>query len=374
MVLEFELADRRQIQHGHREDRRRDAVRFDEVLGALVEVKQHALVEGRVGAGDKRNLLKRRVGRRAGHERRVLRREPHELRAHRLIRSARHLRVPRPHLDAVRARLLGGPRDHEQRGHALAQVRRAEHEEQGGGHGNCAEGQDVAFGRLTIDRVPFLHFAALRDGLVNELLDQMRRVVLCDCRIRRRFDRAQDGGFERRIVLFQVHRDLAVRHLAADHAGQELPDQKHEHGDCREPERDDGRRAESECLEARGRQEQRQKGSRQHHHRAADGQAQAPAVSHRSDDLEQLAATVHWEPSKERLEVGGWRLGPRDSGRSAPIYSEPLTSNLYPLHNEKLTGIFRPATADSIRRFRRPGGTSPSAGDTTTAPAASLHL
>ena len=139
---------------------------------------------------------------------------------------------------------------------------------------------DVALDRLAIDRMTLLHRPALGDRLIDEFFDQMRGVILRDGRIRGRLDGAQNGRFERRVVLLEVQRDLAVGDLPAHRAGQELPDQRHEHADGHEPEGDDGRRAEPERLEARCRQEQRQKRSRDDNHRAPDGQALAPAVSH----------------------------------------------------------------------------------------------
>ena len=62
-------------------------------------------------------------------------------------------------------------------------------------------------------------------------------------------------------------------------------------------------KTEAQRLQARGGEEEREQRARDHHHRAAHGEALAPAVSHRPNDLEQFAATVHGG-----LQERGWRL------------------------------------------------------------------
>ena len=55
---------------------------------------------------------------------------------------------------------------------------------------------------------------------------------------------------------------------------------------------DDGGGAESQRLETRGRQKQREERSRHDDHRAPEGQLQPPAVANAVDDIDKLRATV----------------------------------------------------------------------------------
>jgi len=173
VILQFQLADGRQVEDRNGVGRRGDAVRLDVVRGALVEVEQYALESPRFGTRDERNALVLRALRGTRHERGILRREADQARGDRLIRSARDLRVSGRDLNRIRTRFRGGAREDQHRRQPVAQIGRSEDHEQERRDGNAGDRRRVALQRLLIDVVSALGGSALFDGLFDELTDQV---------------------------------------------------------------------------------------------------------------------------------------------------------------------------------------------------------
>ena len=108
-----------------------------------------------------------------------------------------------------------------------------------------------------------------------------------------RFDRADDRRFERRVAFLEIHRDLRVGDPAAQRPDEAIEEQRDEYRDDDDAEGDDCRGAEAERLEPGRRQQERQHGAGHHDDRAPQGEPEAPAVSHLTNDVDQLRAWIH---------------------------------------------------------------------------------
>ena len=256
-------------------------------------MEEHPLELRGLARGDERNAFELRALRAARHQRGVLVREADQTRSDLLVGAARDLRVAGRDLDRVGARLLSGARHDEQRREAVPQIRGAEDDEQQRRHGHAAECHRVPLQRPAIHVVAAHRVTALIDCLLDELLDQVRRVILRDRRSRRRLDGAQNRGFELRIVFLEVHRDLRIADLPAQRTHEEQPHERGEHGDGDDAERDDRAGRETQRFEARGGQEQRQQRADHDEHDAANGQLLPPAIADGADDFEEFSSAIH---------------------------------------------------------------------------------
>jgi hypothetical protein len=108
-----------------------------------------------------------------------------------------------------------------------------------------------------------------------------------------RFHRADDRGLELRIRFLEVHRHLRVGHAPPHRSHERDVEQagKHEEGD--DAEGDDRRDAELERFEPRGKQQQREDRAGDDHHDAAQREPLPPSVAHASNDVDELAASIH---------------------------------------------------------------------------------
>jgi hypothetical protein len=101
------------------------------------------------------------------------------------------------------------------------------------------------------------------------------------------FHRRDDRGFERRLVLFEIERDLVVADATHQRADQEPAGKGQGGDDERDPESEDGRRAEAKRFERIGRGHQRDGGRRDEAHRAPQRELAAPALTHLTDDVDE---------------------------------------------------------------------------------------
>ena len=99
-------------------------------------------------------------------------------------------------------------------------------------------------------------------------------------------------GIERRLVLFEIQRDLLVGDLARQRPREEprAGGDEHEAGDDAEPEDRGGR--ELQRLEGVGDRDDREQPGEQEADRAAQRQLDAPAPAHLPDHFEQLRAGI----------------------------------------------------------------------------------
>ena len=133
---------------------------------------------------------------------------------------------------------------------------------------------------VALDGAAVVERAALRDRLLDELVDEARRMRRRSA-VGRGLDRADDRGLERRIALLEIHRHLRVGHAPPQRPHQAVEEQADEHGDHDDAERDDRWRAEAEAT--RG---PRPRGAApacvpaNDDHGAPQGEPQAPAIAH----------------------------------------------------------------------------------------------
>ena len=291
-VLEIELRDGRQIDDRQGEGPRADAVGLDKILGRLLEVEQHAFERARLRARDERHAVERRARRRPHHHADVGCGEPNQPRLHGLVRAARNLGVAGLNLDAVRTGGFGAARDDEERRQAVAQVRRTVCDSQCGYRCDSRQRGGVTLDRRSLDRAAVIERAALIHRLLDQLFDQARRMrgrpAVC-----RGLDGADEGGFERRIALLEIHGHLRVGDVAPQRPHEAVEQQRDEHRHRQDAEGDDRGGAEAERLEARGREQQREHGAGQDDDCAPQGEPEAPAIAHPTDDVDELRAMVH---------------------------------------------------------------------------------
>ncbi len=142
--------------------------------------------------------------------------------------------------------------------------------------------------------MPVLVRAALLDGLLDELLHQMRRVRVGRRAVQPgRFNGADDRGFECRVALFEVHRNLAVRNAAAQGDHEADVDQREEREERDDAERNDGDGAEAEGFEALGREQQRRDRAGDDDDGAPQCEPLPPAIPDAANDIDELSAMVH---------------------------------------------------------------------------------
>ena len=140
--------------------------------------------------------------------------------------------LPGLDVDLVRRRRFSAL-EREQRRQAVADIRRSQ-EDREGGHGRDArEHHAVIAKRRALRDAAVVERPALVDRLLDQLFDQARRVRgAAGFGVRRRFDRADQRGFERRIAFLEIHRHLRVGDAAA-----ERPDQAVARAGRRTPQR-----------------------------------------------------------------------------------------------------------------------------------------
>ena len=299
VVFEIQLRHGGQIDNRQREHRRAHAVRLDVVVDRLLEVKQHAFkraVRRGVCAGrrDERHPFERRARRRTHHHAGILRGEPDQLRPNRLIAAARHLDTAWRHVDPVRTGGFRAARDDQERRQPVPQVAGTQGHDHRRDRGDGGEGERVPPDRCVVGGVAAFNRYAAIDGLLDEAVDQLGRVIgrsAVGCR----FNGADDGRLERRIALLQIHRHLRIGDAAAQRPYQSIRQQPHEDGDGDDAKRDNGGGAEPEGLEARRREQQRQNGPRHHDDGAAHGQPETPAVAHAANHVNESGSMVHIE-------------------------------------------------------------------------------
>ena len=290
-------------------------------------MKQHPFERDRVGGGHERYALERRARRCAHHERGVFRLEADEPRAHRLIRSPGHVGVARANVDLVRARRLGAAGNDQKRGQPVPQVGGSQNDEQDRRRCHGRQRRQVTPDARALDRAPVIDGATLFDGLLDELFDELGRMR--GIGFGRRFDGAQNRRLERRIALFQIQRDLRLRHAAEQRADEPIRGERGEHPDGTNPKRDDGIGAEPKGFQAPGRQQESHERAREHDNGAPQGETQPPAVADAANHVQERGATVlrHWGSSS---------------------HHEKITPDA------ALTEIFRDETTDWRSRFRPP--------------------
>ena len=173
----------------------------------------------------------------------------------------------------------------------MPQERRSEHDQQPGRGQHAANREEMAPGRITIERPRGFERAAALDGERDQPVDQRRRMI--GRRRRGRFDGAEDFRFERRIALFEVQRHLAVAHAPRQRHRDKPRDQRgdDEHDD--DAEGDDGGGGESQRFEARRRKQEGQDRAADNNGRAAQRELQAPAAANLADNLDELRA-IAW--------------------------------------------------------------------------------
>ena len=137
--------------------------------------------------------------------------KPDERGADHLIGALGDGRVAGLDLDAVRRRGLDVARDDEDRRQRVTEIRRTEREERDRRRGDRAGDPDVALHRLALDALALLDLVHALDRVFDQAADQLRRPVAGPLG---RFHRAEDRRIERRLVLFEIQRDLFVGDLA----------------------------------------------------------------------------------------------------------------------------------------------------------------
>ena len=130
----------------------------------------------------------------------------------------------------------------EQRRQAVAQERGPEHdEERGDGRDAPPSVESMPPQPLALDRHALVDARGTARSPVRRAFDEMRRRPGA---IRRRrapsFDRAQDGGLERRVAFLEVQRHLRVGDAAAQRPDEGEVDQAGEDEQGDDAERDDG--------------------------------------------------------------------------------------------------------------------------------------
>ena len=103
------------------------------------------------------------------------------------------------------------PETRQQRGRALPEVRGAEQEDQQRDDDGARDNRRVAAKRLCFEPAALFDGGAPLDGLLDQTPRERGRVRW---RVLFGFERAQDGGFERRLALFEIERDLLVADAA----------------------------------------------------------------------------------------------------------------------------------------------------------------
>ena len=240
VVFELEPLHVRKLDDLQREDLGADAVGLDEITDRRGEIEQHAFVLA-VVAAEERDALVGGIGRLAHEQRRLLGVEPGQLRGNGLVRAARHGRVAGRDLDAIGGGRQDVARHDEQRRQRVAEVRGTEPEERDGADGERRERQAVAAHRHALDAAPAFNLLALVHRRLDELADERRRVRRVGAAVAR-FDGADDGRLQGRLVLFEVERDLLVARAAHQRPHEQVADQAHERDAQDDAEGDDGAR------------------------------------------------------------------------------------------------------------------------------------
>ena len=174
-----------------------------------------------------------------------------------MVGSARDRGTAGPDLNLVRTGGFRAPRQDEQRRQAVPQIGRAEYHEQRRRRKHAAHRHEVTAHRSAIDGALRFERAAFLGGELDESIDERRRMI-------RRggfdgFDGAQDLGFERAVVFFEVQRHLRIAHAAQQRLDDGAQQQRHDDKRDRDAEADDRGGGKLERLEPGGGEQERER-------------------------------------------------------------------------------------------------------------------
>ncbi len=285
MILEIELLHVGQIDDLEVEHRRAHARRLDEVLDRLREVEQHALVAAAFLTRHRHPLVGR--GRRlAQNDGGVWRLEAGERGVDRLVGAARHGGISRGDVDAIRRGGFDGARDDQERRERLTEIRGAERKNRERRGGDDAGGHRVAAKRLPLDAATILDFLAALERRLEQPPHQRRRHLLRTAGTLR-VQRGDDRRLERRLVFFEVERDLFVADLAQQWTDDEPAGGRENRDADNNAEGEDGVGTEAQRFEREGSGDQYQRCGAKKSRGAAQGQLHAPAGADLANDVNQ---------------------------------------------------------------------------------------
>ena len=211
---------------------------------------------------------------------------------------------------------LGVTRDDEQRRHAVAKKLWAEHHQQRRSHKAAAERERQTPHHFATDGLAVVERAHLRDRILDDAIEQrLRHFRLARARrFRRHLHRTDQLFLQRRILLFDVERDLIVGDAAAQRPEQPHGHQRDDRDKHDNAETQDRFRRKGQRLQARRRQDEGEDDAGQHKETAAQRELHAPPLADVLDDLDQFCACVHTSP-----QCRPWRTGrPTYEFRSTP--------------------------------------------------------